>query len=133
MNDALMKNQAASGTAGHELARGFASIVRNGVVACVLACTAAGAMAQERERGARREDIQQQQQRERFDAQAQDPRFDRRAYELREENRRAQMQEEASRNRDERRGGRMTPDERRDLRRQINEAGADLYPNARRR
>jgi hypothetical protein len=35
--------------------------------------------------------------------------------------------------REERRGGRMTPDERRDLRRQINEAGMDLYPNARRR
>jgi hypothetical protein len=32
-----------------------------------------------------------------------------------------------------RRGGRMTPDERRDLRRQINEAGMDLYPNSRRR
>lgn len=32
-----------------------------------------------------------------------------------------------------RRGGRLTPDERRDLRRQINEAGADIYPNAQRR
>jgi len=29
---------------------------------------------------------------------------------------------------DSRRSGRMTPDERRDLRRQINEAGMDLYP-----
>lgn len=131
MNDALMKNQAATGTAGHEFVRGFSSIVRNGVVACVLACTAAGAFAQERDRGSRREDVQQQ--RERFEAQAQDPRFDRRAYELREDQRRAVMQEEANRSREERRGGRMTPDERRDLRRQINEAGADLYPNARRR
>jgi hypothetical protein len=32
-----------------------------------------------------------------------------------------------------RRGGRLTPDERRDLRRQINEAGMDIYPNAQRR
>ena len=32
----------------------------------------------------------------------------------------------------QRRGQRMTPDERRDLRRQINEAGMDLYPNRRR-
>lgn len=32
-----------------------------------------------------------------------------------------------------RRGGRLTPDERRELRRQINEAGMDLYPNAPRR
>lgn len=131
MNDALMKNQATCGTAGNGFVRGFATFVRHGVVVCVLACTAAGAMAQERDRSSRREDIQQQ--RERFDARAQDPRFDVRAYEMREEARRAQMQEEASRVRDERRGGRMTPDERRDLRRQINEAGADLYPNARRR
>jgi len=33
---------------------------------------------------------------------------------------------------DSRRSGRMTPDERRDLRRQINEAGIDLYPPKRR-
>jgi len=33
---------------------------------------------------------------------------------------------------DSRRSGRMTPDERRDLRRQINEAGMDLYPPKRR-
>jgi hypothetical protein len=32
-----------------------------------------------------------------------------------------------------RRGGRLTPDERRELRRQINEAGVELYPNTPRR
>lgn len=32
-----------------------------------------------------------------------------------------------------RRSGRLTPDERRDLRRQINEAGADIYPARNRR
>jgi uncharacterized protein HemX len=62
-----------------------------------------------------------------------DPRYDVRAY---EEQRRAQQQqqqfqEQRQDQRDNHRGGavgRMTPDERRDLRRQINEAGMDLYP-----
>ena len=59
-----------------------------------------------------------------------DPRYDVRAY---EEQRRMQQQYQDQRQdtRDTRRGGasgRMTPDERRDLRRQINEAGMDLYP-----
>jgi hypothetical protein len=56
---------------------------------------------------------------------------DQRGYDAREEQRRqAQMQQEqANRNAENlRRSGRMTPDERRDLRRQINEAGMDLYP-----
>jgi hypothetical protein len=40
----------------------------------------------------------------------------------------AQQQDQGSR-----RGGRLTPDERRELRRQINEAGVELYPNTPRR
>jgi hypothetical protein len=40
----------------------------------------------------------------------------------------AQQQEQGGR-----RGGRLTPDERRELRRQINEAGVELYPNTPRR
>lgn len=48
-----------------------------------------------------------------------------------EEQRRDIEQQQANEGR--RNGGRMTPDERRDLRRQINEAGADIYPNQRRR
>jgi hypothetical protein len=53
----------------------------------------------------------------------------------REEHRRHQaQQQEQMRNSDAvRRSGRMTPDERADLRRQINEAGVELYPNSRRR
>ena len=47
-----------------------------------------------------------------------------------EEQRRQAEQQQAN---DGRRNGRMTPDERRDLRRQINEAGADIYPNHGRR
>jgi hypothetical protein len=59
-----------------------------------------------------------------------DPRYDVRAY---EEQRRMQQQyqQQQQEQREARRNsgsGRMTPDERRDLRRQINEAGMDLYP-----
>ncbi|MFC0250303.1 hypothetical protein [Massilia consociata] len=128
MNDAFIKTQAPT---GERLAR----LVRSGIVACVLAGTALGAMAQGQDRGPRREEVQQQQMRERYDARAQEPRIDQRAYEMqmREEQRRAVEMQQQERAREERRGGRMTPDERRDLRRQINEAGMDLYPNARRR
>lgn len=50
-----------------------------------------------------------------------------------EEQRRAQSQQEQNGSSDQfRRSGRLTPDERRDLRRQINEAGADIYQNRRR-
>jgi hypothetical protein len=65
-----------------------------------------------------------------------DPRYDVRAYE--EQRRLQQQQQQQQEQRDARRNsnnssGRMTPDERRDLRRQINEAGADLYPSNPRR
>lgn len=63
--------------------------------------------------------------------------FDQRAFEARaEEHRRMlQMQQEQNVNNADasRRGGRLTADERRDLRRQINEAGNDLYANPKRR
>ena len=129
MNNVLTKNQAVN----DRLAR----FVRHGVVACMLASTAVGAMAAGQDRGPRRDEMQQQSMRERFDTRAQDPRFDQRAYEM-------QMREEAMRREEQarmqqqqreeyRRGGRMTPDERRDLRRQINEAGMDLYPPLSRR
>ncbi|MFA9218732.1 MAG: hypothetical protein ACEQSK_16740 [Sphingomonadaceae bacterium] len=59
-----------------------------------------------------------------------DPRqLDPRSYEARAEEQRRAM-EAAGRNAEMgRRAGRLTPDERRDLRRQINEAGQDLYAN----
>ncbi|HEY0491736.1 MAG TPA: hypothetical protein VGD30_19675 [Telluria sp.] len=57
--------------------------------------------------------------------------FDERNFEARaeEQRRQLQMQQEQQQQNAEssRRGGRLTPDERRDLRRQINEAGMDLY------
>jgi hypothetical protein len=63
--------------------------------------------------------------------------FDARTFEARQEEQRRQlqMQQEQSQQNAEssRRGGRLTPDERRELRRQINEAGMDLYPRSPRR
>jgi hypothetical protein len=142
MKDALTKNYAvASAPRSGRLAR----LVRGGVVACALACLAAGA-AQAQQQGGRRDEAPQQQQQQqqrvdRYQPQAapveprNEPRFDTRSYEVRDDQRRQlQVQQEQNvRNAEARRGGRMTPDERRDLRRQINEAGMDLYPNAPRR
>ena len=48
-----------------------------------------------------------------------------------EEAQRRAQQERAQPQEGFRRNGRLTPDERRDLRRQINEAGMDLYPQRR--
>lgn len=130
MNNVHTKTQAkASAAGGDRLAR----FVRHGVVAFALACTAAGAMAAGQDRGQRREEMQQQAMRDRYDNRAQDPRYDQRAFEMREDARRQQEQLREQQREDGRRGVRMTPDERSDLRRQINEANRDLYPNARRR
>ena len=134
MNHVFTRTQAAGSTAsGNRLAR----IARNGMLACVLACTAAGAMAAGQDRGPRRDELQQQQSmRERYD----DSRFDARAQEQRayemQMREQAQMRERDMRNSMREDGGRrarMTPDERNELKRQINEANRDLYPNARRR
>jgi uncharacterized protein HemX len=58
-----------------------------------------------------------------------DPRYDVRAYEeQRRMQQQYQQQQQEQRERRNSNSGRMTPDERRDLRRQINEAGMDLYP-----
>lgn len=126
MNHVFTNNQAAGGV---RLAR----LVRQGVVACVLACTTAGAMAGWQDRSPRREDMPQM--RERFDSRAHDPRYDQRAeIQMQEDARRRAMDEQVRMQRDD--GGRrirMTPDERSELKRQINEANRDLYPNARRR
>ena len=124
MNDALNTIQAVKDS-------GLARFVRHSLVACVLACTAAGAMAQDR--SPRRDEMQQQQMRERYEARAQDPRADSRAYEMRDNARRQDQIEEQMRRGEESRRGRLSPDERRELKRQINEANVDLYPNARRR
>lgn len=83
-------------------------------------------------------DQRYQQRSERAARQREDVRhFDPRDYEAREQEQRRRVQMENRENRDnnssDRRGGRLIPDERRDLRRQINEAGMDIYPNTPRR
>ena len=90
---------------------------------------AAGAYAQSGDGPQRRDQQQQNGPRDRQEArQAAEQRYEARA----EEQRRAMQ--EASRNAEmSRRVGRMTPDERRDLRRQINEVGQDIYANPPRR
>ena len=71
----------------------------------------------------------QPQPRQQAERQAEPRQLDPRSYEARAEEQRRAMQD-AGRNAEmSRRVGRLTPDERRDLRRQINEAGQDIYAN----
>ena len=115
-----------------------ASAVRGAGVACVFACMALVAMtaAQAQDRGGfHKDDLgppQQQQPRDDRGGQRQDvtPRFDQRDQRAADDAHRQQQERNADA---QRRSGRLTPDERRDLRRQINEAGVDLYPNTPRR
>jgi hypothetical protein len=65
--------------------------------------------------------------------QAQQRQYDPRSFEARAEEQRRAMQDSNRNAEVSRRVGRMTPDERRDLRRQINEAGQDIYANPPRR
>lgn len=132
MNNVTTKIQAGRKA---EAAGPLARLVRHGVVACMLACTAAAAMANGQDRNG-------PPLRDRYESRVQDSRFDQRAYEDQRRQQEQAMREQAMREqamrdqgmRDEgRRNGRMTPDERMELKRQINEAGRDLYPNARRR
>ena len=125
MNHAHNDKPAGFGANGGRLAR----LARIGVVACVLAGLGGGALAQNQERDPRRDEAAL---RDRYQMQAQqDQRFDTRVYEMRDQDRRT-METQSDSARDERRRGRLSPDERRDLRRQIKE-GSELYPNARRR
>jgi hypothetical protein len=147
MNIALTHTQAAAS------ARfcGKSAFVRAVVLGCAVACASAPVLAgTDRDGDGPRNPPQQQAQpanREQPHPQAQ-PRaeriappqqpqraeqrqFDSHAADARaEEQRRQQAQQQAQQQEQgTRRGGRLTPDERRELRRQINEAGIDLYPN----
>ena len=112
------------------------SLVRRIAAGCLLAAavmTSAVAGPGDKERGQRDQYRAEraQQQRESDDRQRE---FDARSFERRaEDQRRAMQQEQNAQNDSGRRSGRLTPDERRDLRRQINEAGMDIYPNRQRR
>ena len=107
--------------------------VRSPLASALLCCSLLGAVsgAAQAQDGQRRDQQQNNQnnQGQRSEQQrANDARqLDPRRYEERAEEQRRAMQE-ASRNAEmNRRVGRMTPDERRDLRRQINEVSQDLY------
>ncbi|HJV01989.1 MAG TPA: hypothetical protein VJ752_15715 [Burkholderiaceae bacterium] len=67
------------------------------------------------------------QQRQADPRQAEPRQFDPRSFEGRAEEQRRLLQENG--HNADRRAGRLTPDERRDLRRQINEVGQDIYAN----
>lgn len=58
---------------------------------------------------------------------------DERDYQRAEDQRRRMQDQQQAEQQEFRRSGRLTPDERRDLRRQINEAGADIYQRPKRR
>jgi len=141
MTNALHKTNAAAQAQGR-----LARLARHGVTLVVLACTGIGA-AQAQYHG-RRDDAQLppppsaraervpapspmiEQQRV-YEQQRDQQREQQRAYE--EQRRQGAQMQQGDPNREGARRGRLTPDERRDLRRQINEAGADIYPNAQRR
>ena len=138
MTNALDNTNAAAQAQGR-----LARLARRGVAVCLLACAGVGA-AHAQYHG-RRDDaqltpppsaradrlpppqIEQPREQQRYYDQQ---REQQRAY---EEQRRQATQVQGEGNREGRRGGRLTPDERRDLRRQINEAGAAIYPNEQRR
>jgi hypothetical protein len=130
-----MRNTMNSAFTHHHAAKKAGRLARRAVLACALVLGAGGAFAQQngdrRDDQGGRGDLQSQSQsqfsRFRLPPRDRDQRDDMRAY---EEQRRAQQQEQREQQH-ERRPSRMTPDERRDLRRQINEAGMDLYPQRR--
>jgi len=120
MNSAFTHHHAE--TKAGRLARG----VRLAALACALALGAGSAWAQQH--GDRRDD-QGMQQSPRFRLPPQrDQRDAQRPF---DEPRRAPQEQREPQHDARRSSGRMTPDERRDLRRQINEAGMDLYPQRR--
>ncbi|SHM25597.1 hypothetical protein SAMN05192549_101114 [Duganella sacchari] len=111
--------------------------VRSSLASALLCCglISTGIARAEGPDGSRREVPQHQQGGQRTEQRpsSEQRQIDTRTYEARAEEQRRAMQE-ASRNAEmSRRVGRMTPDERRDLRRQINEVGQDLYANPPRR
>ncbi|MES2018856.1 MAG: hypothetical protein V4484_20385 [Pseudomonadota bacterium] len=137
MNIAHIKSKAApDGWHGVQtLVRRLAACCLIGVV--TMAAAQAGPREQYRERdgqGQRDANRGERRQVESRQADERQPRQDdARAYEEARRNQQAQQdQQNAQNNADAfRRSGRLTPDERRDLRRQINEAGADIYQSRR--
>jgi hypothetical protein len=137
MNNAHIESKAVTGDQG-----GVQAIVRRFAACCLIGVAAmSAAQAGPRDRdnrdyqrdGGRGERVQRQPDQRQGDQQRQ---YDQQRDQQRadEQRRYQQEQQNAQNNADAfRRSGRLTPDERRDLRRQINEAGADIYPARNRR
>jgi hypothetical protein len=134
-----MRNTMNSAFTHHHAGKKAGRLVRCAALACALVLGGGSAWAQQH--GDRRDDQGMQQYPQQYPQQS--PRFrlppqdrgqrdDARGY---DDQRRAPQYQQDQRDQQHdssRRSGRMTPDERRDLRRQINEAGMDLYPPKRR-
>jgi hypothetical protein len=122
--------RAASG--GGRLAR----LVQAGVAALTVAVLSSGTAYAQRhgDHGDQGGQDQRMQQDQRAPQREQrEPRFDPRVFDTREYDEQRRQQQDQGMRQEARRSGRLTPDERRDLRRQINEAGMDLYPHPSRR
>jgi hypothetical protein len=127
-------NSVTTNHAGTKAGR-FARCALRSVLACALVLGASGA-AFAQQYGDRRDEASPQQSghgdrsaRFQLPPQDRDPRYDARAIEEQRRLQQQYQQQQQDQQRDARRNsGRLTPDERRDLRRQINEAGMDLYP-----
>ncbi|QJE01410.1 hypothetical protein HH212_16340 [Massilia forsythiae] len=123
-----MKSAFNDNHAGTKAAR-IARIAARTALACALAFGAGGASAQQH--GDRRDD-QGMQQRERFSLPQQDREGRQSEARANDDMRRAQQQDQQEQREATRRAGsRLTPDERRDLRRQINEANMDMQQRRR--
>ena len=112
----------------------FATLVLSTVVVCTMF---AASLAHAQNQPPPRRDEQQQMQAQRYEQVQRSNSNDTRLREQRDARSFDTRAEEQRRNGDggdaARRTGRMTPDERRDLRRQINEVGQDIYSNPPRR
>ncbi|MES2318157.1 MAG: hypothetical protein V4631_11750 [Pseudomonadota bacterium] len=147
MNNAHIESKAVTSDQSgvHALVRRFAACCLIGVAAMSLAHAGPRDQGQSQQRDFGRAERMQRQdprvderQQRQYDPRDQREQRDQRSYESQaraEDQRRSQQfQQEQQNNADaSRRSGRLTPDERRDLRRQINEAGAELYPARSRR
>jgi hypothetical protein len=102
--------------------------VRSSIASVLLCCGVLAALPSTAIGQDRRDDNRGQQNGQRQDTRQEQPRqLDPRSYEARAEEQRRAMQDNNRNAEMSRRVGRMTADERRDLRRQINEAGAEVY------
>lgn len=142
MNNAHIESKAVTGgpSGVHSIVRRFAACVVIGVAAMSVAQAGPrdrdGDGPRDNRRGERMQQPEQRpqrgderQQRQYESRQDESRQYDARQYDNRAEDQRRSQQAQEQNSESVRRSGRLTPDERRDLRRQINEAGADIYPS----